>query len=142
MSRPRLRPQISDVPTVVRAVVWVLAARWVLARSGFEGAVKRYALKAADDAEQQPLIGDMRRAARVAGRVVRHPVLGATCLPRSIAIARVARSHGARPQIVLGVSNQAGFSAHAWVEAGGERFDPSGFPPSAFTPAGRFVFGQ
>jgi hypothetical protein len=136
-------PQLSDVPTIVASAVWVLTARVVLARGGFPGAIKRYALTPADDVgSAPPLTPAVRRAARVASRVVSMRVLGATCLPRSIAMARVVASHGTRADIVLGVTQVDGFTAHAWVEAGGQRLDPSGYPDGAYKPAGRFTLAR
>ncbi|MEP7054585.1 MAG: lasso peptide biosynthesis B2 protein [Actinomycetota bacterium] len=133
-------PRLSDLPTVVVTAVWVLSARVVLARGGFPGAIKRYTLQpeAAPARPAEPLTPAVRRAARVAARVVQMRVLGATCLPRSIAIARVVASRGARADIVLGVTQVEGFAAHAWVEAGGQRIDPSGYPDGVYQPAGRF----
>lgn len=134
-------PRLSDLPTVVASAVWVLTARAVLARGGFPSAIKRYALQPTSDTELAiaPLTPEVRRAARVAARVVRSRVLGATCLPRSIAMARVVASHGARADIVLGVTQVQGFAAHAWVEAGGQRIDPSNYPDGVYQAAGRFT---
>ena len=133
-------PHATDVPTIVTSALWVLTARVVLARGGFPGAIKRYSLTPADDTgPPAPLSPAVRRAARVSARVVSMRVLGATCLPRSIALARVVARHGDRADIVLGVTQVDGFAAHAWVEAGGQRIDPSGYPDGAYKPAGRFT---
>ena len=133
-------PRLSDLPTVVAAAVWVLTARVVLARGGFPSAIRRYALQPAEDtgALVRPLAPPVHRAAQVAQRVVRLRLLGATCLPRSIAVARVVARYGARADIVFGVTQVEGFAAHAWVEAGGVRLDPAGHPPGRYQPAGRF----
>lgn len=134
-------PRLSDVSTAATTVVWVLAARLVIARHGFAGAIRRYSFQpgGAGPVPAGPLTPGVRRAARIAQRVVRLPVLGATCLPRSIALARVVASHGTPAEIVLGVTRVDGFGAHAWVEAGGLRFDPSHFPEDAYQPTGRFT---
>jgi len=83
---------------------------------------------------------DAHRAARVASRVLRLPVLWTSCLPTSIALAKVLLRHRIQPDIVLGVSatGTRRFAAHAWVEASGHRLDPSEFPPGRYKPAGRF----
>jgi len=95
-------PHATDVPTIVTSALWVLTARVVLARGGFPGAIKRYSLTPADDTgPPAPLSPAVRRAARVSARVVSMRVLGATCLPRSIALARVVARHGDRADIVL-----------------------------------------
>jgi hypothetical protein len=137
-------PRLSDVPTALAAAMWVLAARAVIARRGFPGAIEQYRLRPADDAGAAgpPLSDSARRAAAVAARVVRMRGLGASCLPRSIAMARVVASRGARADIVLGVTSIDGFEAHAWVEAGGERLDPSGYPDGVYQAAGRFTLGR
>ncbi|MEO6712651.1 MAG: lasso peptide biosynthesis B2 protein [Mycobacteriales bacterium] len=134
-------PRLSDVPTILRSAAWVIAARMVIARTGFAGAVRRYDLQAADAAAPaaHPLSPAAARAAIVAQRVVRLRLLGATCLPRSIAIARVVASYGTPTDIVLGVTKPQHFEAHAWVEAGGQRFDASDYPDNAWEPAGRFT---
>jgi hypothetical protein len=49
---------------------------------------------------------------------------------------------GNRADIVLGVTQVKGFQAHAWVEAGGQRIDPSGYPPGVYEPAGRFTLAR
>lgn len=133
-------PRISDLPTAVVAAVWVLAARYVIARRGFPAAVERYRLRpATSGGTDDALDAQVYRAARVAARVVRAPVVGATCLPAAIAVARVVASRGVRADLVLGVTTAEGFTAHAWVEAGGRRIDPSGYPAGAFAPTGRFT---
>lgn len=135
------KPRLSDLPTAISAAVWVLAARFILYRRGFPGAIRRYGLQQADDVAPSapPLTVAAKRAALVTEHVVRLRVLGATCLPRSIAMARVVARHGARADIVLGVTQLAGFRAHAWVEAGGERLDPAHYPESVYQTAARFT---
>jgi hypothetical protein len=50
-----------------------------------------------------------------------------TCLPRSLVLCTLLRRRGAEATLRLGVRKQAGdIEAHAWVEVGGLRLDPSG----------------
>jgi hypothetical protein len=137
-------PRPTDLPIAVSAAFSVLAARVVIARTGFAGATRRYHFEpaAGPDADPAPLTTAADRAATVANRVVRLRVLGATCLPRSIAIARVVARYGPRTDIVLGVTKIDEFEAHAWVEAGGRRIDPSDYPDGVYQSAGRFTLSQ
>lgn len=135
-----MKPRISDVPVALTTAVWLFTTRIVIARTGFRGAIKRYDLQPATDAEAPaPLSPSVRRAVKVAERVVRMPIFGATCLPRALAIARVVARQGVRADLVLGVTPLVGFEAHAWVEAGGLRIDPAYYPEGTYVSAGRFT---
>ena len=46
-------------------------------------------------------------------------VPGATCLARSLALARLLRDEGVPASVVIGTMKGKHFAAHAWVEAGG-----------------------
>lgn len=60
-------------------------------------------------------------AVRRAGRLV-----GADCLPQSVALAATLRRHGVEPVLVLGCRRIAPqeWGAHAWVELDGARLEP------------------
>jgi hypothetical protein len=61
--------------------------------------------------------------------------VGATCLPRSIVLARQLRQRGLHPMIRIGVADlpTVGMAAHAWVELAGK---PVGEDASTFAPFG------
>jgi len=75
------------------------------------------------DASVDVLVAAVNRAARY--------VPGASCLPRSIALARVLRKKGVPAIVRLGVDTESGFTAHAWVEIDGA---PLAESPHRFTP--------
>lgn len=53
-------------------------------------------------------------------------ILRAECLPQAVALAALLQRGGASPTVVLGCRfyGENSWGAHAWVEAGGRRFDP------------------
>jgi hypothetical protein len=140
-----LRPgsiRADDLATAASAVVAIVRARWVLKRGGFPRAVQQYGLQPEPAADVLPgplLPMEVKRAARVSYRVLRLPLLRGTCLPTSLALAQVLEARGLEPVVVLGVAKADAFAAHAWVEAGGRRFDVSGLPAHAYRQIGRFA---
>jgi hypothetical protein len=62
-------------------------------------------------------LGELAEAVDVAAR---NHLLSITCLPRSLALCRLARARGFPAEIQFGVARRgAGFRAHAWVEVDG-----------------------
>lgn len=61
------------------------------------------------------VIGDVVTAIDRAGRYVP----GATCLPKSLALAWMLRGKGVAAAVRIGVKPAGRFEAHAWVESGG-----------------------
>jgi hypothetical protein len=53
-------------------------------------------------------------------------LLHADCLPQAVALATLLQRSGTTPTVVLGcrLYGPSRWGAHAWVEAGGRRFDP------------------
>jgi hypothetical protein len=69
------------------------------------------------------------RAAAAAG------VCRTTCLPRSLVLLALLRRHGANALLRIGARKQAGcMEAHAWVEVGSQRLDPSSAQDKDFVP--------
>lgn len=60
------------------------------------------------------------RSVAAAGRLLR-----ADCLPQAVALAALLQRSGTAPTVVLGcrLYGPSRWGAHAWVEAGGKRFD-------------------
>jgi Transglutaminase-like superfamily len=73
---------------------------------------------------------EQSRIVRIAAKRV-----GATCLPRSIVLARRLRDGGLHPSVRIGVAElpKIGMAAHAWVELNGQ---PVGEDASSFAPFG------
>jgi hypothetical protein len=63
---------------------------------------------------------DGRRAARLVNAAARYSPFPATCLTRSIVLARLLRRRGAAAEIRIGVLRDGSSLAHAWVEVDGE----------------------
>ena len=63
---------------------------------------------------------DGRRAARLVNAAARYSPFPATCLTRSIVLARLLRRRGAAAEIRIGVLREGNSLAHAWVEVDGE----------------------
>ncbi len=61
-----------------------------------------------------------RRAARLVNAAARYSPFRATCLTRSIVLARLLRRRGAAAEIRIGVLRDGNSLAHAWVEVNGE----------------------
>lgn len=140
------RIRLSDLRSARFTLLALVAARAVLAWGGFPAAVRCYRLSVVDKPESgstapvppAELPPAVRKQVRIAHRLVRLPGLRATCLPSSLVVARLLRSHGLTPDVVIGVSAGGRFRAHAWVELPGWRFDASALPTSAYREIGRF----
>lgn len=67
--------------------------------------------------------GSAARAVAMAARL-----LGADCLPQSVALASLLQRWGGSPTVVLGcrLYGPGRWGAHAWVETDGKRFDSLG----------------
>ena len=100
----------------VLKVTWrLLAARTALTMLGLGRTVGRYRSKAM---VRPRLRGDALVALAQEYQRARFAIpLRRACLPDSLAMARVLRSHGAAVEIVFGVRLQP-FGAHAWVQSG------------------------
>ncbi len=118
-----------------RTATAMVRVRVVLARGGLPAALRVLRLDAVPAAAAPPPPGawdpHAQHRARVAGRVLRLPLVRSTCLPTALALAQVLRHHAVPVDVVIGVSDDQGFSAHAWVELGEGRIDLSGFPLDA-----------
>jgi Transglutaminase-like superfamily len=79
---------------------------------------------------------DQSRIVRIAAKRV-----GATCLPRSIVLARRLRDSGLHPSVRIGVAElpTLGMAAHAWVELNGQ---PVGEDAASFAPFGVAEVGR
>lgn len=134
-SRARAAALTRDVAVALRTVLTVLLARLVLRRGGLPAAVRSFRLVTLPPGEPVPATGSWgarsRRRARVAGRVLRVPGLRGTCLPTALSLASVLGAGGVPADVVIGVSSENGFSAHAWVELPEGRIDLAGHPLSA-----------
>jgi hypothetical protein len=138
-----IRRRFALLVLAARTTLAVVTARCVLRLGGFSAALRCYSLSAVEQSRQGRAAarssGLDPAGVRIAFRVLRLPVLGTTCLPTSLALARVLRRRGAVPELVIGVASEDGdFSAHAWVEVDGYRLDVSGLPPADHQEIGRF----
>lgn len=69
----------------------------------------------------RPGIADVERLVAVFDQAVATCPLGATCLPRSVALLRYLRRHGVTSRLHLGARKAANhWSGHAWVERNGQ----------------------
>ncbi|MDQ1641020.1 MAG: Transglutaminase-like superfamily [Actinomycetota bacterium] len=119
----------ADIPLALISVAEMARARLLLKR-GAPRAFQHYRLEAlghsAPPLPTPPMDESARHDVRVASRAITLPVVRSTCLPTALSLAAVLARRGLECDVVLGVSQMDGFSAHAWIEAGARRFDPSG----------------
>lgn len=119
MSAPEPRPAPSFVHKLELAVsIWALSLRLRLA-------LRRRPLPAVVEWLERPaaparLPMPPRRLGRVVWRVLHAGPFRARCLITSLALFRLLRRQGERPELVLGLPSDAkGHRAHAWVELEG-----------------------
>lgn len=77
-------------------------------------------LRATEGAEKQTAAGraDYADVVHAVERARRY-VPGGSCLTQSLALTWLLRKHGVRAETRIGVKNDKGFLAHAWVEVNG-----------------------
>ncbi len=145
--RSRLLPagRASDLLLAVRTALIMAQVRVVLTRGGLPRALSSYGLTAVGTTAPGLRTGAWdtraRHVARVAGVVLKLPGLRSTCLPTSLALARVLQRNDVPADVVIGVSAAAGFSAHAWVELAEGRIDLSSHPVHAHREISRLRHG-
>lgn len=127
--RRRLTLRRADITLVLVSVAEMARARLML-KKGAPRAFQHYRLAAlgheAPALPTPPIDDSARRDVRVVSRAITLPIVRSTCLPTALTLAAVLARRGLVCDVVLGVSRVDGFSAHAWIEAGTRRFDPSG----------------
>ena len=104
-------------------------ARWLLWRTDLPTTV------AALRAERQGTAGDAHphraglRLGRAIGKTLRHLPFDSRCLMRSLVLTSLLAQRGIDSSLVIAVTPEPDFRAHAWVEIGGEPLlDPAGPP--------------
>lgn len=100
--------------------------RWLLRRHDLRTAVR--ILRAPPGA---PLAGDDRngtetglRLGRAVGRVLEHLPVDDRCLVRALVLTRLLSARGLESSVVIGVTAEPEFAAHAWLERGGTALLP------------------
>jgi hypothetical protein len=89
-----------------------LMSSWTRSAAGSSSVVS-------DAQPDRVLAPEVRRLGAICRRVA--PLAGATCLPRSIVLARRLERHGYRPSLRIGVARIDGnVVAHAWIECDGK----------------------
>jgi hypothetical protein len=95
---------------LTRAALWVVPFRWI------EHSLERcHANRRATSHNRSRTARDIAWAIRLASRYVPR----ATCLTQALAAQVLLIHAGIKSRIVLGVSNEKDFRAHAWVESEG-----------------------
>jgi hypothetical protein len=105
-----------------------MAAWWALLRADLElrllgtRAVRRALAGPAASAAPPPAPdAPAKRVAELLASAAAHHLWAMTCLPRSLALARLLARRGIPARLALGVrAAPRGIAAHAWVEVGGE----------------------
>jgi hypothetical protein len=102
-----------------RALVLLGRARVLVPRLGTSVALERLARPRWRWALDDPRLGlrAIRRAARIAG---------GNCLPQSVALTALLQRAGHAPDLILGCrrGGDGAWTAHAWVELGGDVLEP------------------
>jgi len=137
----KFRP--GDLPTVARALGWMLASRVLLLTVRFAGVRRLLGIRPAGEPEREPgprpaLSPAAERALRVTLRVLEPTVLHVTCLPRALVLERMLSAYRIPCELLLGCDTEDGFRAHAWVEIDGR---PVGFEEggaASWRPLARF----
>jgi hypothetical protein len=89
------------------------------ASNGWKHSIAHEHVGLAPSAGANPLPAEVRWLGAVCKRVA--PLAKATCLPRSIVLARLMAQHGFRPSLRIGVARINGqVVAHAWIEHEGK----------------------
>ena len=100
----------AELPAVWLGLRFFPARRLLRTSGGSSGTTTGFCCGAADG----------RRAARLVNAAARYSPFPATCLTRSIVLARLLRRRGAAAEIRIGVLRHGTSLAHAWVEVDGE----------------------
>jgi len=108
-----------DRATLAVAIVVVPAVRVAVRVSGFGPTAARLA-RWSDTAPHRMDRREARAIASLVGLVAARPLVGASCLPRSLATWFLLRRRGGDVVLVIGGSDRVdSFTAHAWVELDG-----------------------
>lgn len=111
------------------ALLRVYGAARTLKRAGFAAAWARFGqgplgTRALDEERRRAWV----RAVRLAGRLI-----GARCLPQTLALCALLREHGLAARPVLGIRREAErWYGHAWVEVEGRVLDETPDPRARF----------
>jgi len=122
--RQATKVRLRDLPSILGALAWSSLARLLMLFGGFNTAAKVLRYSSVKPVDMDPglypaLRDETLRALRVTQKVLERKLLHVTCLPRSIAVERLLRSHRVPADVVIGVMKAQGFKAHAWVEVNG-----------------------
>ena len=109
-----------DLGAFLSSCVLLPATRMTLRRCGLQGAVRLLAARSHRSEEAANLV-IAARVAKAVAMVSNRPIVGGTCLPRSLTTWFLLRRRGIDAVVVLGadISNIDGLPAHAWVEVDG-----------------------
>lgn len=100
-----------------------------LRREGLEAAVARARLAKPGDAlpvDEREALFYAARLGRVVGRVLTPLPTDSRCLAQSLVLIAMLVRRGTRATLVIGVSPEPSFKAHAWVEQEGQPLLPPG----------------
>ncbi len=100
-----------------------------LRREGLEAAVARARTAKPGDAlpdDEREALFYAARLGRVVGRVLTPLPTDSRCLAQSLVLIAMLVRRGRRATLVIGVSPEPSFKAHAWVEQGGQPLLPPG----------------
>ncbi len=117
---------------------WLLAVRAMFAIMSFAQITKFVSRQKVQSGQAHPL--SLTRLAEIIQNAgTRVP---STCLSRSLAGAVVLARFGYHSQIQIGVSTEADFQAHAWLEADGTAITEPDIPGARWKPLTRLTVGS
>lgn len=118
--------------------VWLIAIRAMFKMMSFEQITKFVSRQTVSGSQAHPL--SLTRLAEIIQNAgTRVP---STCLSRSLAGAVVLARFGYQSQIQIGVSTEADFQAHAWLEADGTAITEQDIPDARWKPLTRLTVGS
>lgn len=117
---------------------WLIAMRAMFKMMSFEQIAKFVSRQTVKSSQAHPL--SLTRLAEIIQNAgTRVP---STCLSRSLAGAVVLARFGYHSQIQIGVSTEADFQAHAWLEADGTAITEPDIPGPRWKPLTRLTVGS